>query len=64
MMIGLVPVFIVAAFLEGYVTRYAQMPVWLSLFILISSAIFITWYFIIYPIRLSKKGNMVQNIKP
>ena len=64
MMIGLVPVFVVAAFLEGYVTRYSQMRVWLGLFILISSAIFITWYFIIYPIRLSKKGNMVQNIKP
>jgi uncharacterized membrane protein SpoIIM required for sporulation len=64
MMIGLVPVFIVAAFLEGYVTRYAQMPVWLSLFILISSALFIVWYFIVYPIRLSKKGNMVQIIKP
>jgi uncharacterized membrane protein SpoIIM required for sporulation len=64
MMIGLVPVFIVAAFLEGYVTRYSQMPVWLSLFILIASAIFIVWYFIIYPIRLSNKGNMVQIIKP
>src|SRR5207344_1958868 len=53
MMIGLVPVFVVAAFLEGYVTRYSQMPVWLSLFILISSAVFIIWYFIIYPIRIS-----------
>lgn len=60
MMIGLVPVFILAAFLEGYVTRYSNMPVWLSLFILISSASFITWYFIIYPIRLGRKERMVQ----
>ena len=60
MMIGLVPVFIVAAFLEGFITRYSGMPVWLSLFILISSACFIIWYFIIYPIRLDRKENMKQ----
>jgi uncharacterized membrane protein SpoIIM required for sporulation len=63
MMIGLVPVFIMAAFLEGFVTRYSKMPVWLSLFILIVSASFIIWYFIIYPIRLSKKEKMVQSVK-
>ncbi len=63
MMIGLVPVFIAAAFLESYVTRYSQMPVWLSLIILISSAGFIVWYFIIYPVRLSEKEKMVQTIK-
>jgi uncharacterized membrane protein SpoIIM required for sporulation len=61
MMIGLVPVFILAAFLEGFVTRYSSMPIWLSLFILISSASFIIWYFIIYPIRLSEKEKMVKS---
>jgi uncharacterized membrane protein SpoIIM required for sporulation len=55
MMIGLVPIFITAAFLEGFITRYSNMPVWLSLSILISSAGFIIWYFIIYPIRLERK---------
>jgi uncharacterized membrane protein SpoIIM required for sporulation len=64
MMIGLVPVFVIAAFLEGFVTRYAQMPVWLSLFILTVSAGFIIWYFVIYPVRLSEKGKMVQSLKP
>jgi uncharacterized membrane protein SpoIIM required for sporulation len=63
MLIGLTPVFILAAFLEGFVTRYAKMPVWLSLTILISSACFIIWYFIIYPIRLSEKEKMVQSLK-
>ena len=62
MMIGLVPIFIVAAFLEGFVTRYSQMPVWLSLLILISSAAFIIWYFIVYPIRLSRKNQMAQSV--
>ncbi len=55
LMIGLVPVFIVAAFLEGYVTRYSAMPQWLSIAILALSFIFILWYFVFYPIRLEKQ---------
>lgn len=55
LMIGLVPVFITAAFLEGFVTRYSGMPVWLSLFILFVSLMFIIWYFVFYPIRLSRR---------
>ena len=53
--ISLVPVFIVAAFFEGFVTRHTGMPLWLSLTILLSSASFIVWYFVIYPIRVEKK---------
>jgi uncharacterized membrane protein SpoIIM required for sporulation len=52
---GLVPVFLIAAFLESFVTRYDKMPLWISLSILMGSLLFITWYFIIYPIRLHKK---------
>lgn len=56
--VGLMPVFAVAAFFEGFVTRYYTMPVWISLSILLASASFIVWYFIIYPIKLQKKlGN-------
>ena len=65
---GLVPVFITAAFFESFVTRYSQMPMWLSLTIIGSSLTFIIWYFIIYPIRLNNKSkkfiaehNMSQN---
>jgi uncharacterized membrane protein SpoIIM required for sporulation len=55
LMIGLVPVFVAAAFLEGFVTRYSTMPVWLSLSILAGSLYFVLWYFVVYPIRLEKK---------
>lgn len=55
MMIGLIPVFIVAGFLEGYITRLTSMPAWISVLILLTSAAFILWYFVIYPIRLQKK---------
>ena len=57
--IGLVPVFITAAFFEGFVTRYAHMPMWLSLSIILSSLSFIIWYFIVYPIRLNKKAEQL-----
>ncbi len=57
--VGLVPVFILAAFIEGFVTRYYKMPLFMSVPILLASAIFIVWYFIIYPIKL-KKANMVK----
>ncbi|RAU82742.1 stage II sporulation protein M [Pontibacter arcticus] len=54
--IGLVPVFGMAGFLEGFVTRHTEMPVWLSLAIILSSAAFIIYYFILYP-RLLHKQN-------
>jgi len=53
--VSLVPVFLVAAFFESYVTRHTEMPIWLSFLILGSSASFIIWFFIIYPIKVSKR---------
>jgi len=53
--IGILPVFIVAAFFEGFVTRYYKMHWAFSSLILLSSASFIIWYFIVYPIRLHKR---------
>jgi uncharacterized membrane protein SpoIIM required for sporulation len=55
MMVGLVPIFVVAALLEGFVTRYSSMPIWLSLFILLGSLTFLIWYFVLYPARVHKK---------
>lgn len=55
-MVTLVPVFIVAAFLESFVTRHTSMPLTLSLSILIGSLAFILGYFIFYPIYLHKRG--------
>lgn len=52
---GLVPLFLAAAFLESFVTRYTDMPAWLSAGILLASLAFIIWYFIIYPVQLHKR---------
>lgn len=55
--IGLIPIFLVAAFFEGFVTRHTEMPVYLSLLILLASVSFIIWYVIIYPAILNRKFN-------
>jgi len=63
MMLGLIPVFIVAAFLEGFVTRYSTMPVILSISILAGSLFFVIWYFVVYPIRLEKKMRSLPTVQ-
>lgn len=55
LVIGIVPVLLVAAFFESFVTRHTGMPVWLSVTILASSLTFVIWYVIIYPNLLSQK---------
>lgn len=54
--IGIVPIFMVAGFLESFVTRYTHMPLWLSLFIILGSLSLIIGYFVVYPVRVSKKS--------
>lgn len=60
---GLVPFFMLAAFLEGFVTRhYNTMPLWLNIFILAGSFVLLIWYFIIRPIQLNKRiTNVIEN---
>ena len=50
--IGLVPLFIIAALFESFVTRHTEMPTWLSITILAASLLFIIWYVIIYPNKI------------
>ena len=48
-MLGTVPLFVVAGFLEGYVTRQTQLPEWLRLLFILLCFAFILWYYVIYP---------------
>ncbi len=61
--VSLVPIFLIAAFFEGFVTRHTGMPLWLSISILLSSASFITWYFVIYPLRVKRSVEKVKGLK-
>jgi len=58
-MVSLIPVFIVAATFESYVTRHTEMPVWLSAGILACSLSFILWYFVFYPVKIHKKQTAI-----
>lgn len=58
MAVGLVPLFIIAAIFESFVTRHTEMPLWLSIAILASSLTFITWYVIIYPNKIYKNQTL------
>ncbi len=53
--VGLVPVFIMAGFLESFVTRYTEMPIVMSVGIILTSLAFILGYFVFYPIYLERK---------
>jgi uncharacterized membrane protein SpoIIM required for sporulation len=76
LIICLVPVIILAAFLESHITHLMSehfgkgdsnggLPVWASIIILALSLAFIVWYFVIYPIKLEKKlaNSIVQKNK-
>ena len=52
-----IPFFIIAGFLEGFVTRHTEMPDWLAILIIASSLALILFYYVIYPIRLHKQQN-------
>lgn len=60
-MIGLMPVFALAAFFEGFITRLYNDISWLTTGIFMLSIIFVIWYFIIYPIRVGKKFSSQLN---
>ena len=49
--VGTVPVFITAAFIEGFATRHTEWGTWPRLCIIMASAIFILYYYIYLPYR-------------
>lgn len=55
-----VPMLLIAAFFEGFITRHADMPLWLKLLIITISLAIVVGYFIIYPLRLKKKLNFTK----
>jgi uncharacterized membrane protein SpoIIM required for sporulation len=52
--VSTIPFFIIAGFIEGFITRYASMPDWLAFLIIGGSLFLIVYYYIVYPILLNK----------
>jgi uncharacterized membrane protein SpoIIM required for sporulation len=50
-----IPFFIIAGFLEGFVTRHTEMPDFLAILIISGSLGAILYYYVIYPIKLKKE---------
>ncbi|MEM6262658.1 MAG: stage II sporulation protein M [Bacteroidota bacterium] len=60
--IGLIPVFIMAAFLESFVTRLSEMHIVYKLLIIVSSLAFIFWYYILYPILVAREQRLHEPV--
>ena len=54
--IGTVPIFIIAGFLESYVTRHTEFPNFVRLLIILLSLTFVIYYYIVYPRKLRVKN--------
>ena len=54
-LISTIPFFVIAGFLEGFVTRHTEMPDLLAILIISSSLTLIIFYYVIYPIKLHRK---------
>jgi uncharacterized membrane protein SpoIIM required for sporulation len=52
---GLIPVFIIAAFFEGFITRYTHMSYAVRICIIAASILLIVWYFFIYARSIQNK---------
>jgi uncharacterized membrane protein SpoIIM required for sporulation len=57
MVIGLIPLFIIAAFIESFVTRHSEVSFTFDAIIIVLSSIFIISYLFVYPYFLTKKLN-------
>lgn len=56
LMLGITPVFVAAAIIESFLTRYTDVPDAFKLLIILLSATFIIGYFVVYPWLKLRKG--------
>lgn len=59
-MIGVTPLFIVAGFIEGFLTRITEAPDILRLLFILICLAFVIGYFVILPVILGRTGKKVQ----
>lgn len=52
--VSTIPFFIIAGFIEGFITRYSDMPDWLAFIIIGGSLSLILFYYILYPQILNR----------
>jgi uncharacterized membrane protein SpoIIM required for sporulation len=57
-MVGLVPFFVLAGFIESFITRYEFMHWSIKVMIILASTLLMIYYFVIYPTLLKKHGKL------
>ncbi|TBW28936.1 stage II sporulation protein M [Gramella sp. KN1008] len=62
--ISTIPFFILAGFLEGFVTRITVMPDWLAILIITGSLALILFYYVYYPLYLLKNSKNESGVHP
>lgn len=55
-LLSTIPLFIIAGFLEGFVSRHYDTNIFISLFIILISILIIVFYYVIFPFQQAKKN--------
>jgi uncharacterized membrane protein SpoIIM required for sporulation len=55
-MLGTIPLFIIAGFLEGYLTRHTELPDSIRFFFILTCFAFIGWYYWYYPRKVVREN--------
>jgi uncharacterized membrane protein SpoIIM required for sporulation len=53
--LGTIPVFIIAGFIESYITRHTGLPDIIRLAVILTSVTFVVFYYVIHPIKIRNK---------
>lgn len=60
LLLGIVPITMFAAIIESFFTRYTEAPDVLRLIVIIASAGFVIWYFVIYPFMVGRNKEIAD----
>lgn len=55
-LLSLIPMFFIAGFLEGFVTRLTELPDVFNFFVILLSLTFVIWYFVIFPSIIHRRS--------
>ena len=62
-LLSTIPFFIIAGFLEGFVTRHTTMPDWLAISIIGGSTYLILFYYVLYPLKVKNRIEGVNKME-
>jgi uncharacterized membrane protein SpoIIM required for sporulation len=58
--IGTIPIFVIAAFIESNLTRHTEYPDWVHLLIIGLSLTFVIGYYVVYPRKMFKEKKSIK----